>query len=84
MVYLKEFLIFLKSNSNKFIYFSSVKAVLDKTEIKLNEDIIPNPQTPYGLSKLKAENYIIEKIQTIKFLFILRPCMIHGPETKGI
>lgn len=74
---------FLKSNSNKFIYFSSIKAVLDKTEIKLNEDIIPNPQTPYGLSKLKSENYIIEKNSNNKISFILRPCMIHGPGNKG-
>ena len=74
---------FLKSNSHKFIFFSSIKAVLDKTEIKLNEDVIPNPQTPYGLSKLKAENYIIDKISNNKISFILRPCMIHGPGNKG-
>ena len=79
----KIFDFFLKSKSKKFIFFSSIKAVLDKTNTELSEDNTPNPQSPYGLSKLKAENYILEKISSDKFAFILRPCMIHGPGNKG-
>ncbi len=46
--------------------------------------MIPNPQTHYGKSKLKAEKYIQE--QTIpegKRIYILRLSMIHGPNNRG-
>ncbi|MDW8849259.1 NAD-dependent epimerase/dehydratase family protein [Flavobacterium sp. MMLR14_040] len=75
---------FLKSNIKDFIYFSSVKAVADEVPEILYEDINPNPQTPYGQSKLKAEEYILSKnIPEGKRVFIIRPCMIHGPGNKG-
>jgi dTDP-4-dehydrorhamnose reductase len=49
---------YLKSNANKFIFFSSVKAVADKVGGEyLTEEALPNPQTPYGKSKLEAEKY---------------------------
>jgi len=76
---------FLKSNADKFIFFSSVKAVADTVQAQLlTEDVIPNPLTPYGKSKLAAENYILSKnIPENKKVYILRPCMIHGPGNKG-
>jgi len=75
---------FLKSDIKDFIYFSSVKAVADEVSEILYEDINPNPQTPYGQSKLKAEEYILSKeIPEGKRVFIIRPCMIHGPGNKG-
>ena len=75
---------FLKSNCETFIYMSSVKAVLDHTDILLTENVIPNPKTVYGKSKLAAENYILSKqIPSNKRVYILRPCMIHGPNNKG-
>ncbi len=38
----------------------------------------------YGKSKLAAENYILSKeIPKNKRVYILRPCMIHGPNNKG-
>jgi len=75
---------FLKSNIKDFIYFSSVKAVADEVSEILDEDINPNPKTPYGQSKLKAEEYILSKeIPEGKRVFIIRPCMIHGPGNKG-
>jgi len=39
----------------KFIFFSSVKACADTVEGVLTEECTPNPQTPYGQSKLEAE-----------------------------
>jgi len=39
----------------KFILFSSVKAVADRVEGVLTEEAVPDPQTPYGQSKLEAE-----------------------------
>ncbi|MFH6994870.1 NAD-dependent epimerase/dehydratase family protein [Flavobacterium sp. FlaQc-48] len=76
--------VFLESNVEDFIYFSSVKAVADDVSGILYEDILPNPKTPYGQSKLKAEEYILSKeIPEGKRVFIIRPCMIHGPGNKG-
>lgn len=75
---------FLKSDIQDFIYFSSVKAVADDVSGILYEDVKPNPKTPYGKSKLKAEEYILSKeIPEGKRVFIIRPCMIHGPGNKG-
>jgi nucleoside-diphosphate-sugar epimerase len=75
---------FLTSDSNIFIYMSSVKAVADNVVGILNEDCIPNPKTHYGISKLMAENYILsQKIPSNKRVYILRPCMIHGSNNKG-
>lgn len=76
--------VFLKSNANDFIYFSSVKAVADTLEGPLTEQIDPKPATPYGQSKQMAEAYLISKsLPKGKRVFILRPCMIHGPGNKG-
>jgi len=75
---------FLQSEINTFIMISSVKAVADHSIIELTEDVIPEPVTDYGKSKLYAEQYILSrKIPANKKVFILRPCMIHGPNNKG-
>jgi len=95
----KIFDYFLQSDARKFILFSSVKAAADTvTGDYLNEEIPPNPKTPYGQSKLAAEQYITETYaawikannqqptaisQKPKAIYILRPCMIHGPGNKG-
>ncbi len=42
----------------KFILFSSVKAVADRVEGVLAEEAVPEPQTPYGQSKLEAEGVV--------------------------
>jgi len=124
---------YLTSGAKKFIFFSSVKAVADTvTGSELLEEAIPNPLTPYGKSKLAAEQYILEEVEKYKKnretgkrgsgevkrggeeetgrhfgfaqgewddrdrslnttdqdplekkVYILRPCMIHGPGNKG-
>lgn len=79
---------FLESNTKQFIFFSSVKAAADSVVGKvLTEDVIPTPVGPYGESKIKAENYILEQLSRCslreKQVYILRPCMIHGPGNKG-
>ena len=106
----KIFDFFLKSSAKRFIFFSSVKAAVDSVvgDI-LTEDVIPTPVGPYGESKIKAEEYILNKLtvdngqltvamqhdsaancqlstvhcQLNKQVYILRPCMIHGPGNKG-
>lgn len=75
---------FLESEIKDFIYFSSVKAVADEISEILFENIIAQPKTPYGQSKLQAEEYILSrKLPAGKRVFIIRPCMIHGPGNKG-
>jgi len=75
---------FLASNARVFITLSSVKAVADQVEGELIEQHQPNPVTHYGKSKLLAEQYIFSKeIPEGKRVYVLRPCMIHGPGNKG-
>jgi len=75
---------FLKSKASVFIFLSTVKAVADTTNQDITEETIPSPKTYYGISKLKAEYYIFSReIPKGKRVFILRPCMIHGPGNKG-
>jgi nucleoside-diphosphate-sugar epimerase len=63
---------------------------------QLTEDTFPAPKTPYGRSKLEAEKYIVAELEKWesheiegkkdngwKKVYILRPCMIHGPGNKG-
>lgn len=59
---------FLESSAKKFIFFSSIKA--------------QDGDTPYALSKKKAEDYILNNMDD-KSVYILRPCMIHGKGVKG-
>lgn len=75
---------FLASNAKVFITMSSVKGVADVVSGILTEDEKPNPITHYGKSKFLAEEYILSKpIPEGKRVYILRPCMIHGPHNKG-
>ena len=80
----KVFDAFLASDAKVFITLSSVKAVADDVKGELTEDHSPNPITHYGKSKLLAEQYIFSKlIPDGKRVYVLRPCMIHGPGNKG-
>lgn len=75
---------FLKSEARDFIFFSSVKAAADTVEGSLEESMSAKPLTPYGLSKLKAEQHLLaQSLPEGKRLIILRPCMMHGPGNKG-
>ena len=74
---------FVKSKAKKFIFFSTAKAAADKVDGVLTEDVVPTPVGPYGESKIAAEKYIQEHLVADKQVYILRPCMIHGPGNKG-
>lgn len=80
---------FIKSDARVFVFFSSVKAAADSVPGDvLTEDVVPAPVGPYGESKIRAEEYILKKLSALpsdsdKRVFILRPCMIHGPGNKG-
>ncbi|MCA6475652.1 MAG: NAD-dependent epimerase/dehydratase family protein [Chitinophagaceae bacterium] len=75
---------FLVSDARVFIFMSSVKAIADTVPDVLTEETPPNPATHYGKSKLLAEQYILaQPIPSGKRVYVLRPCMIHGPGNKG-
>ncbi len=89
----KIFDYFLTSQARIFIFFSSVKAAADTVgDTILTEEVVPSPKGPYGESKLAAEEYIrshasitdgVYSLPGGKLVYILRPCMIHGPGNKG-
>ena len=86
----KIFDYFLQSDTRTFIFFSSVKAAADSVPGDvLTEEVVPAPVGPYGESKIRAEEYILNKLSAVsdqlldKRVYILRPCMIHGPGNKG-
>lgn len=65
----------------------------------MDESVVPTPVGPYGESKRAAERYILGKSSELrvessesvesgemkvdKQVYILRPCMIHGPGNMG-
>ena len=86
----KVFDYFLKQpKCKKFVFFSTAKAAADRVEGVLTEDVMPAPVGPYGESKIAAERYILDALEsrkdefTDKSVYIFRPCMIHGPGNKG-
>lgn len=82
----KIFDYFKKSQTSKFIFFSTAKAAADRVDGVLTEDVVPSPVGPYGESKIAAEKYILAGAAGLKEgqrYYILRPCMIHGPGNKG-
>jgi nucleoside-diphosphate-sugar epimerase len=75
---------FLASKAKVFITLSSVKAVADEVIGSLCEQISAQPSTAFGKSKLLAEQHIfLKQIPDGKRVYVLRPCMIHGPGNKG-
>lgn len=85
----KIFDYFMQSDVKTFVFFSSVKAAADSVHGDvLTEDVVPAPVGPYGESKIKAEEYILNFVKRDprakeKNIYIVRPCMIHGPGNKG-
>src|SRR5690606_32694964 len=75
---------FLESDIRDFFYFSSVKAAADTVTGILDEKQRPDPQTAYGTSKRLAEQDLPSRqLPASKPMFIIRPCMKHGPGNKG-
>lgn len=66
-----------------FVYMSSLSAMGPGDETSytpMHAGQTPSPNTAYGLSKLKAENYL-KSIQNFPYL-ILRPTGVYGPRDK--
>lgn len=66
-----------------FIYLSSLSVLGlgdESGRLPLNSNMTPNPNTAYGRSKLKMENYIREKCEMS--WVILRPTGVYGPRER--
>lgn len=75
---------FKNSHSNAFFFFSSVKAVASEVSGVLEEDSVFEVDNPYGKSKRMAEEWLLNQpLEPHQKLYIIRPCMIHGPGNKG-
>lgn len=86
-IYLRNFCEALITNDQhpqKFLYMSSLSAIGpgdEKTYTALNSSMIAQPNTRYGLSKIKAETLL----QTLPAEFpwiILRPTGVYGPHEQ--
>lgn len=76
--------VFVKSGATKFVFLSSIKAVVDISSFPADESVQPAPTTDYGKSKQKAEKYLLSNpLVGKKKVYILRPCIIHGLGNKG-
>lgn len=84
---LELFKVFLNSKSVKFISLSSIKAVCDESDFLITEKTIENPTSIYGKTKLMTDEYIMNFIKKqnnqLKQIYILRPCLIYGINSKG-
>lgn len=72
------------SNVERFIFFSSVKAVGEGGEEMLDESVAPRPETSYGESKLEAEKLIFETAAKSRFsATVLRLPLVYGAGVGG-
>ena len=84
--YLRRFVETLKATGRvprRFLFMSSLSALGpgdEKGYTPLSADMVPNPDTRYGLSKIKAEQYL-EHLSGIPYI-IFRPTGVYGPHEK--
>jgi UDP-glucose 4-epimerase len=69
------------ANVQRFIFFSSVKAVLDRKTLQDETNLVAS-DTPYGLSKRAAEVYVLNG-SYVPHSVVIRPCMVYGNTEKG-
>jgi nucleoside-diphosphate-sugar epimerase len=75
----------LESKVKRFIFISSIKVNGEKTdEHSFSAEDRPNPQDPYAVSKLEAENALREiSAQSTMEIVIIRPPLVYGQGVKG-
>lgn len=73
----------IKSGVSRFIFFSSVKAMGEKTDEYLDETAECRPVTGYGKAKYEAERLVLEANRHGIASTVLRLPMVYGPGCKG-
>ncbi len=71
-----------KGNIKRFIFFSSVKAMGEENNNRLDENSIANPESAYGKSKKEAEDLVLNN-EYVKHASVLRLTMVYGDPDKG-
>ncbi len=66
----------------RFVFFSSVKAMGEATNDCLSEEALPDPSTAYGRSKLEAERLVVDG-GYVPHPCVLRLAMVYGAGAKG-
>lgn len=74
----------IQKNIKTFVFISTVKVVGEKPG-RYSESDACHPTDPYGISKLEAENALLELFgdQSVSKCIILRLPMVYGPGNKG-
>lgn len=77
----------IHAGAQRFIYFSSVKAMGEGNENygdkgPIDESYATYPSGPYGKSKRAAEKLVLGSKTSIQTT-IIRPTMVYGPSSKG-
>jgi nucleoside-diphosphate-sugar epimerase len=70
----------------RFIFISSIKVNGEQTQLgsKFEADATPAPEDAYGISKLEAENALLQlSAETGMELVIIRPPLVYGAGVKG-
>ena len=75
----------LESGVKRFIFVSSIKVNGENTHTHpFTAEDKPNPQDPYAISKLEAENALREiSAQSTMEIVIIRPPLVYGQGVKG-
>lgn len=73
----------IRNNVKKFVFMSSMARYGSQAKVPFTEDMLPNPQDPYGISKYAAELLVKNICNThdLKYV-ILVPHNIIGPRQK--
>lgn len=67
-----------------FVFVSSVKAMGEESDRRLDESAEPAPENAYGLAKLHAERAVLETGRHSGMrTTVLRLPMVYGPDNKG-
>jgi nucleoside-diphosphate-sugar epimerase len=74
----------IQANVKHFLFVSSIGAVTTLSDEILTEQSVCQPDTPYGESKLQAENSLIELAKNSQMNWtILRPTLVYGQGNPG-
>lgn len=69
---------------DRVVLVSSIGAVADKSVVQIDESTRPAPVTPYGRSKLAAENALRHALAESSVEWcVVRPVLVYGPGNPG-
>jgi nucleoside-diphosphate-sugar epimerase len=74
----------IQAGVKRFVFVSSIGAMASSSHTLLKEDSPCCPDTPYGRSKLQAEQQLVHMATAAKMEWtIIRPPLVYGPANPG-